>query len=74
MIVFLENRKANNEKVELNEIIQRYKKISFCLIEKMLENLRGNKQKKDLTDLITIRQVDTHQNIPYFNNKRDAIQ
>jgi hypothetical protein len=71
MIAFLEKRKANNEKVELSDIIKHYKNINFCLIEKMLENLRGDKQKKDLTDLITIRKVNTNQNVPYFNDKRD---
>jgi hypothetical protein len=68
IIEFLEDKKRNNEKAELNEIFGQYKNINICLIEKMLRCLRTEGQRKDLTDLITIRQLGTNQNVPYFTN------
>lgn len=68
IIDFLENKKQNNEKVELNEIFNQYKNVDIRLIEEMLGDLRTEKKRKDLTGLITIRQLGTNQNVPYFTN------
>jgi len=68
LIEFLENKKQNNEKVELNEILKQYKSINVFAIEEMLKELRAEKQGKELTDIITISQIGTNQTLPYFTH------
>jgi hypothetical protein len=70
IITLLENKKQKKEQIELNEIFSHYKNINICLIEEMLNDIRINKQRKDLTDLITIRQLGTNHVMPYFSDNK----
>ena len=66
LIKYLEEKKVNNKKIEINEIFSYFKNIKFYLLEKMLKDL--NCERKDLTNLIVIRQIGTDNLIPYFND------
>ena len=66
LIAFLEDIKQKNETIEISEVFRRFKKIKYYTLEKMLLILMHEKQRKDLTDLIMIRQLGTNQISPYF--------
>jgi hypothetical protein len=66
LINFLEKIKLKNERIEINELYRNFKKLEFYMLEKMLHDLKNEKQRKDLTDLITIKRIGTEEEVSYL--------
>jgi len=71
LIKYLEEKKSMNINVEINEIFNHFKKIKFYLIGEMINNIYDEGKRRDLTDIITIKQIGTDQVVPYFKEKNN---